>query len=302
MVVLSRVYGGDSGGSGESKENLLHVASEVQSALKSLPSNELSTSLTAITGNAALREFFENPKSILAEVKPAQPIALAQTPEGSEVFGVLKQLLESFEMELKSCQNNEANAAEQFKSLKETKEESISALQESISSKQSQLAHHTTVLAQSKEELEDLRGSLSADQKFLQSVTLQCQEADHEFEQRKKTRTEEIAALDEAIDTLTAGAGAVDSTRRGAGADSKVLLKLHHVHKPGRVFVSHRNHTNETKLKLKPKPKPTTTPSPESVMDAYMKKAKKKGQKHTAKHAAKVFAELRENHIITLVK
>jgi hypothetical protein len=306
MVVLEGVFGEDAN-KPEKKERwdsdgakLMAVASEVQSALKLLPSNEMSAAVTQLTSNAAVRDFFNNPKSLLVDVSPSGPISLAQSPEGNEVFGVLKGLLEQFESELKSCQTNEGNAVEQFEQLKETKEKSIEALQESISSKQSQLAHHTEVLAQSKEDLTNLRASLSADSKFLQSVTLQCQEADHEFAQRNKTRTEEINALNEAIDTLTAGAGSVDSAQRGASSDaaSKSLLKFHHVHKPGRVFVTHRNHSNVTKLKPK-KPQPTTTASPESVMDAYMKKAKKKEKKKAKHHAkaAKVFAELGENQV-----
>lgn len=304
MVVLANVFGDGSEAKEESSKKLVQVASEVQSAMKALPSNEMTATLTTITSNAALRQFFENPKSLLAEVKSSQPISLAQSPEGSEVFGVLKGLLEQFEAELQSCQTNEKNAVAQFEELKKTKEASITALQESISSKQGQLAHHTTVLAQSKEDLTNLRASLSADSKFLQSVTLQCQEADHEFAQRSKTREQEIAALNEAIDTLTAGQGTVDGAQRGAdGSSSKSLLKFHHVHQPGRIFVTHRNRSNTVTLKPKPKPQPTTTPSPESVMDAYMKKAKKskKKSKHSVKgkHPANVFVELGEKQAVS---
>merc|ERR1719265_2473206 len=52
-------------------------------------------------------------------------------------------------------------------------------------------------------DLEDTRESLSADQKFLMNLKETCQMTDQEFEERTKTRAEEMKAVSEAVAILT---------------------------------------------------------------------------------------------------
>merc|ERR1719261_1798607 len=58
-------------------------------------------------------------------------------------------------------------------------------------------------LAQSKQDLEDTRNSLSADQKFLMNLKETCQMTDQEWEERQKSRAEEIKAVSEALAILS---------------------------------------------------------------------------------------------------
>merc|ERR1712078_658163 len=54
-----------------------------------------------------------------------------------------------------------------------------------------------------KTDLEDTRNSLSADQKFLMNLKETCQMTDQEWEERQKSRAEEIQAVSEALAILS---------------------------------------------------------------------------------------------------
>jgi len=59
-------------------------------------------------------------------------------------------------------------------------------------------------LANAKEDLEQVQAALTEDQKFLMNLEKTCEEADANFEVRKKTRLQEIQAVSETIGILTA--------------------------------------------------------------------------------------------------
>merc|ERR1711988_2095487 len=58
-------------------------------------------------------------------------------------------------------------------------------------------------LAQSKEDLEDTRSALSADQQFLLMLKEKCQMTDSEWEERQKTRQLEMEAVSKALAILS---------------------------------------------------------------------------------------------------
>jgi chromosome segregation ATPase len=58
-------------------------------------------------------------------------------------------------------------------------------------------------LATDKEDLEDTGDKKEADEKFLANLKEKCKQTDQEFEQRQKTRSEEISAVGQALDFLS---------------------------------------------------------------------------------------------------
>merc|ERR1719214_384640 len=124
-------------------------------------------------------------------------------PQSGQIFGILKQLKEDFESNLSSAQKEELANQETYAALKEAKEAEIAAQEETLATKKQELADADEKLAQSKEDLEDTNNSLNADQKFLMELKLKCQAVDVEWEERQKTRKEEIEAVEKAIAILT---------------------------------------------------------------------------------------------------
>merc|ERR1719261_306491 len=93
-----------------------------------------------------------------------------QAPASAEVFGVLKQMKESFETSLKTSQEDEADAQKAYDEMKEAKDAEISSGKDVIDSKTKQSAENVEALAQAKADLKDTTATLGADEKFLASA------------------------------------------------------------------------------------------------------------------------------------
>jgi len=124
-------------------------------------------------------------------------------PQSGQIFGILKQMKETFETNLSASQKEEMQAQAAYEDLKAAKEAEIKAGTELKDTKTQELADTDEKLAQSKQDLEDTRNSLSADQKFLMNLKETCQMTDQEWEERQKARQEEIQACGEALAILT---------------------------------------------------------------------------------------------------
>jgi chromosome segregation ATPase len=126
----------------------------------------------------------------------------AYAPQSGEIFGILSNMKETFEANLSTTQKEEIENQKAYEGLKAAKQEEISAGQEQIDKKTDELAATDEKLANNKQDLEDTRNSLSADEKFLADLKEKCKQTDQEYEQRQKTRRDEISAVSEALNFL----------------------------------------------------------------------------------------------------
>merc|ERR1719316_245836 len=95
-------------------------------------------------------------------------------PQSGEIFGILKQMKETFEANLAQTQKDEQNNQKAYEKL-----------------------------AQSKEDLEDTKKSLAADEEFLAMLKEKCSGTDAEWEERQKTRQLEMEACSKALAVLS---------------------------------------------------------------------------------------------------
>merc|ERR1719240_533463 len=123
----------------------------------------------------------------------AQVTAFLQQPAGfqsyapasGQIFGILKQMKETFETNLSDAQKDEMQAAEDFASLKAAKTKELAETEETN--------------AANKQNLADTKDALAADTTFLVDLKQRCANADAEFEERTKARNEEQKAVAETI-------------------------------------------------------------------------------------------------------
>merc|ERR1711920_576956 len=120
-------------------------------------------------------------------------------PQSGEIFGILRQMKETFEANLSDAQKEEMANQKAYEDLKAAKEAEIAAGQAQIDSKTQELADTDEKLAQAKEDIEDTRNSLAADEKFLMMLKEKCQMTDKEWEERQKTRQLEMEAVSKAL-------------------------------------------------------------------------------------------------------
>ena len=124
-------------------------------------------------------------------------------PQSGEIFGILKQMKESFETNLAETQKDEASNVAAFQQLKAAKEDEIVAGQEQSETKVQELASTDEKNAQAKEDLDDTKASLTEDEAFLTMLKEKCSSTDAEWEARQKTRQLEMEACSKALAVLS---------------------------------------------------------------------------------------------------
>jgi vacuolar-type H+-ATPase subunit I/STV1 len=107
-------------------------------------------------------------------------------PQSGEIFGILRQMKETFESNLSASQKEELANQKAYEELKAAKEEQIAAGQQQIDTKTQELADTDEKNAQAKEDISDTRASLAADEQFLMMLKEKCQMTDKEWEERQK--------------------------------------------------------------------------------------------------------------------
>jgi hypothetical protein len=132
-----------------------------------------------------------------------QTATVDMAPASGEIFGILKQMKESFETNLANSQKEEMQSQKDYEDLKAAKESEIAAGQDLIDTKTTELATADEKNAQSKENLADTRETLAADTAFLADLKERCQNMDQEYEERTKTRQLEIQAVSKALAFLS---------------------------------------------------------------------------------------------------
>mmetsp|Transcript_60842 Transcript_60842/g.114918 ORF Transcript_60842/g.114918 Transcript_60842/m.114918 type:complete len:706 (-) Transcript_60842:51-2168(-) len=124
-------------------------------------------------------------------------------PQSGEVFGILKQMKETFESNLSASQKEEMASQKAYEDLKAAKESEIAAGQDQIDAKTQDLATTDEKNAQAKEDITDTKASLSADEQFLMMLKEKCSLTDSEWEARQKTRQLEMEAVSKALAVLS---------------------------------------------------------------------------------------------------
>lgn len=149
-------------------------------------------------------------RNFLSGVVPAAPKASflqipgfqSYAPQSGQIFGILEQLAKDFKDSLAEAQSVEKKAVEQFNMLKSAKEVEIATAKETISQLDEDIADTTEQHAQAVQQLEDTEKQVALDTEFLANLKKKCAASDAEFEERVKSRTEEIAAVEDTIAIL----------------------------------------------------------------------------------------------------
>merc|ERR1719326_2308741 len=120
-------------------------------------------------------------------------------PQSGQIFGILKQMKEDFEKNLSEEQKEELAAQDAFANLKQAKQEEMAAQKKAIAQMDQDLAETMEKHAADEEDLADTKQALSDDELFLVNLLKKCKESEAEYQERTKSRAEEIAACADVI-------------------------------------------------------------------------------------------------------
>jgi len=123
-------------------------------------------------------------------------------PQSGEVTGILKGMGDSFSKSLADASDTEANTIKEFEALVAAKAKEIDALTLSVEAKTSKTGALGVSIIQMKNDLSGSEAALLEDQKMIGELESGCSTKDREYEERVKTRHDELAALAETIKIL----------------------------------------------------------------------------------------------------
>merc|ERR1719199_2359343 len=115
---------------------------------------------------------------------------------------ILADMLKTFEDNLEEATAAEEKAAADFDALMGAKKEQLSTAKQALLDKSGEKGARGEALATSKEEKKDLEGQNERDEGYLADTKKTCETRATEWDERKKLRAEEIAAIQEAIGIL----------------------------------------------------------------------------------------------------
>merc|ERR1719160_1326925 len=146
------------------------------------------------------------PKNMAKFMPNKELMQLEEVPGGKyyqsasgEIFGILKQMKESFEANLNNAQIEETADNKAYEDLKKAKEAEIAATKSSLDEKESALGQASFKKAKADQDEEDTQKILEADTVYLTQLKTTCATADADFEMRRKTRIEESTAVTKAL-------------------------------------------------------------------------------------------------------
>jgi len=149
------------------------------------------------------------PRNMAKFMPNKQLMQLEEVPGGKyyqsasgEIFGILKQMKESFEANLNSAQVEETADNKAFEDLKAAKTAEIAATEASLDEKNTALGEASFKKAKADQDEEDTQKILAADTTYLAQLKATCATADADFEMRRKTRIEESTAVTKALSFL----------------------------------------------------------------------------------------------------
>merc|ERR1719440_2053046 len=147
-----------------------------------------------------LRSFLRNAETATSFL--AIPGMQSYAPQSGQIFGILGQMKEDFEANLKDAQDSEAKAKSEYESLKAAKEDEIATGRKLIVSIDADIAKTQENYAEEAKQLEDTQEQLALDTEFLANLKEKCATLDADFDKRVKDRLTEIDAVSDTIKIL----------------------------------------------------------------------------------------------------
>merc|ERR1719330_336021 len=124
------------------------------------------------------------------------------SPGTDQIIGMLKQMEATMKSVLSDGVKAEEAAIKTYDELMESKGQEVEALTESIDEKMKLVGELGIDIIEMKEDLTDTEDQLIKDKDFLKNLESSCATKTKEWEERSKTRAEELKALSETIKIL----------------------------------------------------------------------------------------------------
>jgi hypothetical protein len=160
------------------------------------------------------------------------PFTGTYSAQSGEVVGILKDMRDTFQRNLNQARLKEAAAQEAHEKYLKAMGDALEAMEKSFASKQSELAANDAALSSARDKLKAAKAAKEAAEDFLEKLLEMCAEKAKEYDERCMLRSQEQAAVAEAIAILNSDAafetfGTVSATSK----EAKFFLQLKAINK-----------------------------------------------------------------------
>merc|ERR1719331_2783860 len=147
-----------------------------------------------------LRSFLRNAETATSFL--SIPGMQSYAPQSGQIFGILGQMKEDFQVNLAEAQKGEAKSKAEYETLKAAKEDELATGKKLIVSIDASIAETQENFAAEAKQLEDTQEQLAMDTEFLKNLKSKCATMDADFDKRVKDRLTEIDAVTDTIGIL----------------------------------------------------------------------------------------------------
>jgi septal ring factor EnvC (AmiA/AmiB activator) len=123
-------------------------------------------------------------------------------PQSGDVIGIISQLKETTEKEIAEAQEAEKKALDEHNALVGAKTREVTALSKELETKNARLGEVGVELVNLANDLADTKKLLAQDEKFLADLERGCKAKQSEWDERSRTRSQELVALSDTIKLL----------------------------------------------------------------------------------------------------
>jgi chromosome segregation ATPase len=120
-----------------------------------------------------------------------------------QIIGIMEQMLETMQGDLKESEDKEAEALATYQSLMTSKSSEIAAATQAIETKMSRSGQVAVETVQAKADLQSTEKAVAADTEFRANMAKDCARKQKEYDEKNKLRAQEIEAISEVIKMLS---------------------------------------------------------------------------------------------------
>lgn len=182
----------------EAETKLLTIMAGVRSAMSKY--SKVGTQSVNKGDLSTIKTFLSSPAASLLSANPATATYKSQS---GEIQGILAQMEEDFENELATSAEVEQAAAADHVTLMTTKRADLTLLEGSLVKTTLAQGEDKKQLAEDQQEREETKVQLKTDEAFFEETKDACKAKAEMWSGRSRSRTEELAAIDQAIAVLT---------------------------------------------------------------------------------------------------
>jgi hypothetical protein len=180
---------------------LMSVAADVRGVLR----KKVASQYMSEQDLQAVRSFVSNPAIGMSAMQTGQgqnPFG-DYAPKSDQITGILQGLHDSFVASLEKANAKEVSDNKAFDDLMDTKKKELKTLTGDLDRQELDFAEKKRSLASHREELDDTKADLKADESLFQETEATCKQRAAEWSQRSKLRSLELDGIKEALKILT---------------------------------------------------------------------------------------------------